>query len=91
VHESLKQDFRIGVGPEPDAARGKLLAKFQIVVYLPIKDNDGTGIRINHGLMPTGRQVNDGETPMTKRNSPAKVRPRIVRTSVREGIQRDLE
>jgi hypothetical protein len=44
----------------------QLLTEFQEIVYFTVEDDDKLSRRLGHGLMATGGQINDRQSPLSK-------------------------
>jgi hypothetical protein len=70
-------------------AQRKLFTHHQMVIDLPIENQDITPASGNHWLVPCGRKVDDGQSAMRKRNSSLVIRPipYVIRPSMAYGLR----
>src|SRR5690606_13591891 len=68
------------------SARLELFAELDVVVDLPVEDDGVAALGIDHGLVPLGREIEDGEPPEAEANAGglpvARVEPGVVRAAV---------
>jgi hypothetical protein len=64
---SLNEDLGIGSGMDLNSVGGQLLFELEIIIDLPVKDQDAGTVPAHERLMPAGRWIDDGVTGMRER------------------------
>jgi hypothetical protein len=78
----MDKNFGVCLRNERVAVRRQIAAQLAIVVNLSVEDNLKGPVSVGERLMPSGRQIQNGEPPVAQQDLRMLVKSFVIRTAV---------